>query len=258
MLADDAGQNFPGSPQFWPRITLAKVIHSPPSLSRLPIAHHYISCPPIDCTPISCTPISCTPISCLPIPRLPIGRLPFHNPKTASSVLNNWHTRGPYLKRPIDDEVGSAYRPFKNVPPKIIIGEHCKRLRDYGHLLVLANRASHPCWRPSLRTRSENRASHPCWRPFLRMRSANLPSRPCWRPSLRTRSENRASRPCRRPFFRMRSVNRAGHPCWRPFLRMRLVNPASRPCRRPSLRMRSAKNNKLSVSRVDSHTLRRC
>src|SRR5574344_45845 len=187
MLADDAGQNFPGSPQFWPRITLAKVIHSPPSLSRLPIAHHYISCPPI---------------SCLPIPRLPIGRLPFHNPKTASSVLNNWHTRGPYLKRPIDDEVGSAYRPFKNVPPKIIIGEHCKRLRDYGHLLVLANRASHPCWRPSLRTRSENRASHPCWRPFLRMR---------------------------------------------------LVNPASRPCRRPSLRMRSAKNNKLSVSRVDSH-----
>ena len=49
------------------------------------------------------------------------------------------------MKRPIDDEVGSTYPSFESVPPKIIVGESCQRLRDYGHLLVLANPARRPC-----------------------------------------------------------------------------------------------------------------
>ena len=76
--------------------------------------------------------------------------------------------------------------------------EHCQRLRDYGHLQVLANRASRPCQRPFLRTRLSKSASRPCRRPFFR-----------------TRLSKSASRPCRRPFFRMRSAKCASRPCWR-------------------------------------------
>ena len=187
MLTGDPGQNFPGSPQFVPRSTFAEVIHSPPSVSRLPIARR----------PISWLPISCTPISWLPV----------HNHIKAYRCRSRF-----------------CLSFLRNCSANDNRWEHCRRLRDYGHLLVLANHASHPCWRAFFRMRSEKCTSHPCRRAYFRMRS-----------------ENPESHPCRRVFFRTRSEKCAGHPCWRAFLRMRSENPESHPCQRVFFRMRSEK-----------------